>query len=60
MKAWVQDSAIAAVSLVVFIISILVLPGLMGENTGFAIILAIAIFIVVMSLLGYRIEDTTA
>jgi hypothetical protein len=57
MKGWVQDTVIAVASMIVFIICLIVLPILMPEYTGYAYIAAIAIFIVVMSALGYRIED---
>jgi hypothetical protein len=60
MKGWVQDTSIAVMSMVVFIICLIVLPMLMPGYAGYAYIVAIAIFIVVMSALGYRIEDKKA
>jgi hypothetical protein len=60
MDGWVQDSAIAVASMIVFIICLIVLPWVMPDAVGYAYIAAIAIFIVVMSALGYRIEDKKA
>jgi hypothetical protein len=54
MNAWLLDSAITAGSVFILIVSLIVLPAFLPDV--YAYIIGITLFIVIMSIAGYRIN----